>query len=154
MNKTITSLSKTYRQMRKQNDGPAMTASVKILCSNQQFQKFQWLKDNKCIYLKHPIVSLQLSMIAALQMKTHHCTYIINTCFQNCHGRGKEGGTWAQSSLCQSTHNSSAKSTTWPHHLQEGETMQSSPMLRRNKYYWIGEMTATMTYRIEVMEGH
>lgn len=149
MNKTITSLSKTYRQMRKQNNGPAMTASVKI-----QLPKFQWLKDNKCIYLKHPIVSLQLSMIAALQMKTHLCTSLINTCFQNFHGRGKEGGTWAQSCLCQSTHNSPAKSTTWPHQLQEGETVQSSPMLRRNKYYWTEEMPATMTYRIESMEEH
>lgn len=36
MNKTITSLKDLYRQVRKQYDGPSMTVSAKIYCSNQQ----------------------------------------------------------------------------------------------------------------------
>lgn len=52
-----------------------------------------------------------VSMADVVHIMFHHCTSVINVCFQNCHGSGKERRMWAQDN-CQSAHKSTKSNHT------------------------------------------
>lgn len=133
MNKTVTSLSKTYRQARKQNDGLAMTVSVEIHCNNEQPPKSQWLKGNKCIY---PTQQRLLCVLATLHdscpphddSPLHlHCQHMLSELAEE-----KREGLEHRVTYVNLLTNHQPNQTTWPHQFQEGEKVESSPILRRN----------------------
>lgn len=135
MNKTITSLSKTYRWARKQNDGLAMTVSVKIHCNNEQPQKSQWLKGNKCIYTTQQCLLCVLATLHDSSPPDDSALYLHYQHMLSELAEEKREGLEHRVTYVNLLTNHQPNQSTRPHQFQEGEKVQSSPILTRNTYY-------------------